>query len=862
MEHPLLKKFTSHYKQAMNRAFLIAQREGVEKTQPIHVVWALVGEPGSLATEILRKAGLTTPADAAPAPGAATVTDTVFSLPLADRLKQIVKQSVLAASRYRHKYIGTEHLLFSLLEDEDPAITDVLHQHHIDQSLLKKQLSLIMKSTSRFPDLTQALMQEDEEDEEKTEVEEERRGKSKTPALDFFARDLTAARVQARIDPVIGRVREINRIIQILSRKTKNNPILLGDPGVGKTAIVEGLAKRIYEGAVPDLLLRKRVYNLDLALIVAGTMYRGEFESRIKQVLDEVRADPDIILFIDELHTIIGAGSASGTLDAANILKPALARGEIRCIGATTFEEYKRHIETDPALERRFQTVQVEEPTVDETIAILKGVKSSYEKHHRVRVTDDALQAAAKLSAQYLPEKRLPDKAIDLIDEASAMKRIARGGTAHLRSLREFETKLSSVVVKKEDAVRKENFPLALALKEEERTLRANIDALQKRADTEIPEDVPATTVTKEDIVQVLSDMTGIPLGAIQEEERAHLVHLEERLRTRIVGQDEVLREIAGFIRRSRAGLAGSSRPIGSFIFLGPSGVGKTETAKALSSIVFRDPAALIRFDMSEYSESFNISKLIGAPAGYVGYHEGGKLTEMVRRKPYAVILLDEIEKAHPDVFNLFLSILDEGHVTDATGRRVDFRNTIIIMTSNIGLPAFNEHASFGFMEDSSLVPSGETYAHIKETALKELREQFRPEFINRVDRILVFKPLDRRSLQEIVKLNLYIMQASLAAQELSLTWDDRALFALTDLSVSPGEGARKVTRVLREHVEDAAADIILKNVAHHGAILALTAKGKTVTLSMRPSPPKKETTKILKPHARRARTKRIGVAV
>jgi ATP-dependent Clp protease ATP-binding subunit ClpC len=817
-------------------ARLISQGQGEPEIRPIHVVWALAGEPGSLATEILRKAGLEAPAPVT-AVSAGPANDEILSLPLTNELKSVIQRSVAMASRFRHKYVGTEHLLLSLLEKGDKEVGETLAQQHIDHVLLIKHLGMVMKSTSRFPDLTLALSQGGAEFEDEEGEAPRGQKKSKTPALDFFGRELTSSQVQARIDPVIGRAREINRIIQILSRKNKNNPILLGDPGVGKTAIVEGLAKRIIQGEVPDILLRKRVYSLDLALMVSGTMYRGEFETRIKQVLDEVKADPDLILFIDELHTIIGAGSASGSLDAANILKPALARGEIRCIGATTNEEYKRHIETDPALERRFQAIQVGEPSIAETIDILKGIARSYEQHHHVRVSDEALTAAAQLSAHYLPEKRLPDKAIDLIDEASAMKRIAQGGAPFVREHRELETKLGAVIQKKEDAVRAEDFPRALSLKEEERTLRTAMAAVETRASQqETSGDAPSATVTKGDIVRVLSDMTGIPLGTIQEEERAHLARLEEHLRARIVGQDDVLKEIAGYIRRARAGLSGAARPIGSFIFLGPSGVGKTETAKALAEIVFRDPHALIRLDMAEYGESFNITKLIGAPAGYVGYREGGKLTDMVRRKPYAVILLDEIEKAHPDVFNLFLSILDEGRVTDATGRTVDFRNTIIIMTSNIGLPAFNQHAALGFSAHPGETAAVRAYTHLEDTALRDLREHFRPEFLNRVDHVFVFHPLDPHALTAIIELHLQTLRTSLAAQSLTLAWDAHAVSRLTELSLSPGEGARKVARVVRAHVEDAIAEKILHHNDTSPRMLTLSAKGETITLHVHPA--------------------------
>ncbi len=826
-EDSILNKFTSHYQHVVSTAYRFATHTKAPHIEPIHLLWGLICETGSLAHEILRKAGLPPPPLPPLEEEIKSAPSSVFALPITDTVKAVIKKSVLAASRYHHKYIGTEHLLMGLLNSRDAAVERALQDHRITIPALKKHVALVMKSTSRFPDLTQAISRdemEDEEDETRTHS-----SKTKTPALDFFANELTSAAAQVHLDPVIGRMREINRIIQILSRKTKNNPILLGDPGVGKTAIVEGLAKRIWEGAVPDLLLRKRIYSLDLTLLVAGTMYRGEFESRIKQVLDEVRADPNIILFIDEIHNIIGAGSASGSLDAANILKPALARGEIHCIGATTYEEYKQHLETDPALERRFQAVQVSEPSVDETVEILKGVKASYETHHHVSVEDDALMAAAHLSAQYLPEKRLPDKAIDLVDEASAMKRVSGSESPYLRELRMKESAFEAVKKEKEEAVKKENFPLALQKKEEERAIASTIADLHKNEQTRESNATRYGNVTREDIIHVLADITGIPLGRIEEEERSHLLNLETLLNERIIGQKEALHEVASFIRRSRAGLAGDKRPLGSFIFLGPSGVGKTETAKVLAEVVFRDPEAFIRFDMSEFSESFNISKLIGAPAGYVGFREGGKLTELVRRKPYSVILLDEIEKAHPDVFNLFLSILDDGSLTDATGRKVNFRNTIIIMTSNIGLSAFNASASLGF--SSADAKHGAAYEETKMRVLGELHERFRAEFLNRIDRIMVFRPLSAASLKAIAEQQLRQIQARLAKQSIALTWDNKAAELITKLSLSPNEGARKISRVLRQQVEDLVTDLLLNSKARAGSAIRLSVRKDAIAL-------------------------------
>jgi len=832
----ILNKFTNHYKQVVSRAYWYARQAKSATIGPQHLLWGLAAEPGSLSGEILRKAGLQSPVDLNyPSAQSASVTPPLFSLPFDGEAKSMIKKSVFIASDHKHKYIGTEHLLLGIIASRDTRIMRILETQGVDLALLQKHTALVLKSTSRFPDLTQALAQA--ETAADTEKPGEQQRKTKTPALDFFATELTQASVQSGIDPVIGREREINRIIQILLRKTKNNPILLGDPGVGKTAIVEGLAKRIFEGTVPDLLLRKRIYHLDLALIVAGTVYRGEFESRLKQILEEVRDHPDIILFIDEIHTIVGAGSASGSLDAANILKPALARGEIRCIGATTFEEYKRHFEGDPALERRFQAVLIPEPSVTETIAILKGIKGSYESHHHVDVDDDAITSAATLAAQYLPEKRLPDKAIDLIDEASARIRLHADTHPQLRAIRELEVKYEALKQQKELAVREENFPLALQTKEEERTILATLQKLREQEQERSRIASKNGTVTREEVAHVLSEMTGIPLGNIAEPEAQRLLHLEDELKEKIVGQDEVLKSIASFIRRSRAGLAGSTRPVGSFIFLGPSGVGKTETAKELAHVLFRDPDSFIRFDMSEFSESFHMTKLIGAPAGYVGYREGGRLTELVRRRPYAVILLDEIEKAHPEIFNLFLSILDEGHCMDATGRRIDFHNTVIIMTSNVGLAAFNAHASLGFAlveKDREM----DAYESIKEKAMSELKERFRPEFLNRIDRIAVFHPLHREHIHAIVAIHLERLRAELAKQAIDLRWNDAALRRLARASISPQEGARRVARTVREQVEDAIAGEILRGKYKKGAAITLTVRKDAIAITAKSTQP------------------------
>ncbi|MDZ4229934.1 MAG: ATP-dependent Clp protease ATP-binding subunit, partial [Candidatus Veblenbacteria bacterium] len=581
-------------------------------------------------------------------------------------VKKLVERSVLTAWRLQHHYIGTEHLLYALVTSEEAEVKALWLKLGVNLRGLKQSVNSLLKSTSKFPDITEAFAPGD--------VRSEPEHDGATPALDFFCTDLTSQDVQTKVDPVIGREKEIQRLINILGRRTKNNPLLLGDPGVGKTAIVEGLAKRIMENKVPEFLQDKKIMALDLGLVVAGTMYRGEFEGRLKQILDELRAHPEIILFIDEVHTIVGTGAAPGSLDLANIIKPALAKGLVRCIGATTQEEYKKSIESDAALERRFQVVQVVEPTPEETAAVLKGIRSNYEKFHRVEITDEAIEAAISLSERYLPEKFLPDKAIDLIDEAASHVRTSQAPQGKAKPSRELEAKLKQLHEAKELAVTQENFPLANAYKEEEEKVRLELERLRQH---ETPAPATVGTITRADIAQVVAQMTGVALTELLAEERTKLVALEEKLSARVVGQEEAVAAVARAIRRGRLGLGNPQRPLGSFLFLGPSGVGKTELAKMVAQVVFEDPNALIRLDMSEFSEGFNISKLIGAPAGYVGYKDSNKLTDLVKRKPASVVLFDEVEKAHPDIFNLLLQVLDEGHLADAAGKQVNFKNTL-----------------------------------------------------------------------------------------------------------------------------------------------------------------------------------------
>lgn len=628
---------------------------------------------------------------------------------------------------------------------------------------------------------------------------------------------------------MIGRATEIERIIQILSRRTKNNPILLGDAGVGKTAIVEGLAKKIMNGEVPDVLINKKILTLDLGTVLSGTMYRGEFESRIKQIIDEVKRDPNILLFVDEFHTIIGAGAAAGAMDAANLFKPELARGNLRMIGATTLEEYKKHIESDPALERRFQPVIIEEASLDETYKILEGIKENYEKYHQVKILPNALKAAVELSNRYLQDKLLPDKAIDLIDEAAAGLKVAQKKNTALREIIKLERELKQIQQEKEKTVLEENFNQALELRKKEDEI---LKKLKKSKDKEKGEKKEVYgVITKKEIAEIVSKITQIPLTELLVEEKARLLNLEERLAKKIIGQDEALKIIADSIRRSRVGVTDPKRPLASFIFLGPSGVGKTETAKVLATEIFEDEHALVRIDMSEFAESFNVSKLIGAPAGYVGYKEGAKLTDAVKRKPYSVVLFDEVEKAHPEVFNLLLPILEDGQLTDAVGKKVNFKNTIIIMTSNIGLREFNEQAEIGFnVETPSAKEKAEKdYNNLKEKITEQLNDFFRPEFLNRIDKVIIYKPLDSQAALAIAKLQLEELKSRVAEQGYELKISDKIAALIVKLGFSPKEGARTIRKTIQEYLESPLAKEILEEKFKPGGTIRIGVRGEKI---------------------------------
>jgi len=779
--------------------------------------------------------------------------------------KKVIEDAVRAAHEFNHSYVGTEHLLYALVCQENTAATVILENMKINPQDIKEQLvqtfekakeahrasgangqamnpqmmnpiefflsglhGVLSGNMDKEPTTGFQKTQKPDQKEEKT---------SKTPALDYFTSDLIAECRAGKLGPVIGRAKEIDRAISILCRKTKNNPVLIGEPGVGKTAIAEGLAHAIVNEQVPDHMLDKKILSLSMSSVVAGTKYRGEFEERIKQIIDEAAQVHNVILFIDELHTVIGAGSAEGSLDAANILKPALSRGRIQVIGATTLSEYRKHIETDAALERRFQPVKVDEPSEEDTLKIMEGLRESFEDHHNLVITDEALKAAVYLSKRYIADRFLPDKAIDLMDEAASVRRIK--SKVNTDKIRKLQKDLSKIIKVKEESVAAQDYEHAAELRNRELELLNDIEASKV---VKIPRD-KREKVNEDDIARIVSQITGVPVTRLVKEDVQNLMKLEEALKKRLVGQDDAVTAVSKAIRRARAGFSDVNRPIGSFIFLGPTGVGKTELVKAMAEEVFGDKNALIRIDMSEFMERHNTSRLVGATAGYVGYEEGGQLTEAIRRKPYSVVLFDEIEKAHPDVFNLLLQILEDGKLTDSKGRSVDFKNTIIVMTSNIGAKKLTDKAApIGFnVSEKDLDKAEEKYNHAKETILDDLKEYFRPEFLNRIDKILVFNALTHEMIKEIVKLQVQYLHDRIKGKHISIDLTPTALEALANISYDRQFGARLVRRKVQELVEDPLTMRYLENEFKDGDTIQIVQNGETVDLKKINSPLIKE---------------------
>ncbi|MBN3927456.1 ATP-dependent Clp protease ATP-binding subunit, partial [Nostoc sp. NMS4] len=710
-------------------------------------------------------------------------------IPFTPRAKRVLELSLEEARQLGHNYIGTEHLLLGLIREGEGVAARVLENLGVDLSKVRTQVIRMLGETAEVSPGGSS-------------------GRTKTPTLDEFGSNLTQMAIDNKLDPVVGRAKEIERVIQILGRRTKNNPVLIGEPGVGKTAIAEGLASRIATKDVPDILEDKRVVTLDIGLLVAGTKYRGEFEERLKKIMDEIRSAGNVILVIDEVHTLIGAGAAEGAIDAANILKPALARGELQCIGATTLDEYRKHIERDAALERRFQPVMVGEPTVDETIEILYGLRERYEQHHKLKISDEALVAAAKLSDRYISDRFLPDKAIDLVDEAGSRVRLINSQLPP--AAKELDKELRQILKEKDDAVRSQDFDKAGELRDREMEIKAEIRAIAQSKTNATGTEGEEPVVTEEDIAHIVASWTGVPVNKLTESESEKLLHMEDTLHQRLIGQDEAVKAVSRAIRRARVGLKNPNRPIASFVFSGPTGVGKTELAKSLAAYFFGSEEAMIRLDMSEYMERHTVSKLIGSPPGYVGYNEGGQLTEAVRRRPYTVVLFDEIEKAHPDVFNMLLQILEDGRLTDAKGRTVDFKNTLLILTSNIGSKVIEKGGSGIGFEFSGEDASESTYNRIRSLVNEELKQYFRPEFLNRLDEIIVFRQLNKPEVTQIAEIMLKEVFGRLTEKGITLEVTDRFKDRLITEGYSPSYGARPLRRAIMRLLEDSLAEEIL----------------------------------------------------
>jgi len=827
----MFERLTDRARKVMALANQEAQRFNHEYIGTEHILLGLVKEGSGVGANVLKNLGIDLrkvrlEVEKLVKSGPDMVT--MGKLPQTPRAKKVIEYAIEEARSLNHNYVGTEHLLLGLLREQDGVAAQVLMNLGLKLEEVREEVLNLLGAGV-----------ESEEGSESVEPggneggETQRRGKSRTPALDSFGRDLTELARNSELDPVIGRSNEIERLVQILCRRTKNNPVLLGEAGVGKTAIVEGLAQRIISQEVPDLLQDRRLVVLDLAMMVAGTKYRGQFEERIKAVMNEVRRAKNVILFIDELHTLVGAGGAEGAIDASNVLKPALSRGEIQCIGATTFDEYRKYIEKDSALERRFQAIPVDPPNAEQTVEILKGLRERYAKHHRVEISDEALRAAVDLSGRYIPGRVQPDKSIDVIDEAGARVRLKE--MTKPPDLAHLEEQIETLSIQKEEAVKEADYEKAAELRDRAEKLRKEREELQKQWRERMNE--TCGKVDEDVIAEVVSKMTGVPLTRLEKEESERLLQLEKELHKQVVSQDEAVTAVSKAIRKARSGLKDPRRPMGSFIFIGPSGVGKTLLAKALAEFMFGDPDALIYLDMSEYMEKHNVSRLIGAPPGYVGYEEGGQLTERIRRRPYSVVLLDEVEKAHPDVFNMLLQIMEEGRLTDSFGRHVDFRNVVLIMTSNIGADLIKGGQQFGFGKRDEV----QDYDQVKKTLMNEVEKFFRPEFINRLDDTIVFKPLERKDLYEIIEIELSKVRERLEAKGMAIELDKPAKDFLIEKGYNPDFGARPLRRAISSYVEDPLAESLLSGEYKSGEKITVTHKEDAENLYFESTPIPKE---------------------
>jgi len=820
----MFERLTDRARKVMALANQEAQRFNHEYIGTEHILLGLVKEGSGVGANVLKNLGIDLrkvrlEVEKLVKSGPEMVT--MGKLPQTPRAKKVIEYAIEEARNLNHNYVGTEHLLLGLLREQDGVAAQVLLNLGLKLEEVREEVLNLLGAGGEQEEGGQPSQSEAQaEPSSGGEPGPQRRGKSKTPALDSFGRDLTELARNGELDPVIGRHGEIERLVQVLCRRTKNNPVLLGEAGVGKTAIAEGLAQAIVSQDVPDILHDKRLVVLDLAAMVAGTKYRGQFEERIKAVMNEVRRAKNVILFIDELHTLVGAGGAEGAIDASNVLKPALARGEIQCVGATTFDEYRKYIEKDAALERRFQSITVEPPTADQTLEILKGLRERYESHHKVKYADDALRCAVEMSGRYIPGRVQPDKSIDVIDEAGARLRLK--SMTKPPDLTEIEERIERLAIEKDESVKAADYERAADLRDQAEKLRKEKERIQQQWRDRMNE--THAVVDEEMIREVVSKMTGVPLTRLQKEESERLLQLENELHKKVVSQDEAVKSVSRAIRKARAGLKDPRRPMGSFLFVGPSGVGKTLLAKAIAEFMFGDAEAMIYLDMSEYMEKHSVSRLVGAPPGYVGYEEGGQLTERIRRRPYSVVLLDEVEKAHPDVYNMLLQIMEEGRLTDSFGRHVDFKNVILIMTSNLGADIIKGGASFGFTRRAEV----QDYDKMRKALMSETEKFFRPEFINRLDDIIVFRPLIKDDLNQIIEIELGKVRQRLTERQMHLELDQAAKDFLIDKGYNPDFGARPLRRALGQFVEDPLAENLLSGEFRPGArIMATREEGK-----------------------------------